>query len=453
MISYVGFPGARDFTYLDASPNSLQTNGLFLNNGDATFTDVSDSFGLNQTNTQAYPHASVKADFNGDGNIDLLIADDRRGTSQIYENTGSAFKIVDADKSGVNNRAWAMGIAVGDFDNDGLPDLYYSNIDFLSAKRIDSFLGTDLSEEVFVGNHLYKNMGDGTFKDVTETAGVGWAGEAAAGAEWVDFDNDGDLDLFVLNGLWTGPGDQELSSLFVRAYASELLLEQNNNQKIHQQLSKDAISLRNPGFNNMIIQSLMHFNGNLDNLDKAVDTEQSIPTLQLGGNQRNVLFRNNGDGTFTEIGYLAGVDSIDDGYMPAFSDINQDGKVDFLVRACDPGTEAYQYPSLRVFENQINENQSLVLTLEGDGKSSNRDAVGAKVIVDSKSGSQQLKMTREMNSVSGAAQSERAVFFGIEEGSEVTKLPSFGLLEMYKNFQISHQVRHHIKESDYFGNK
>ena len=96
------------------------------------FRDESEKFGLNNTSVKAYPHASVKADFNGDGNIDLLIADDRRGTSQIYQNTGNQyFKAIEKKDSGVDNRAWAMGIAVGDYDNDGLPDSFNEDADHI----------------------------------------------------------------------------------------------------------------------------------------------------------------------------------------------------------------------------------------------------------------------------------------------------------------------------------
>ena len=183
------------------------------------------------------------------------------------------------------------------------------------------------------------------FEDVTGKSGVGWAGEAAAGAGWFDYDNDGDLDLYVLNGLWTGPGDQDMSSLFSRAYTSELLIEQTDlerAQKAHSMLMQNFSS--QPWFQ-------QHGHSDLDPLQRrASSTESStpsdVPSLSLGGNQRNVLFRNNGDGTFTELAFLAGVDTIDDGYMPAFADMDKDGKVDLLVRSCDPGTPQYQYHRL-----------------------------------------------------------------------------------------------------------
>jgi len=417
---YVGFPGARDFTYLDANPNPLNTHGLFINSGNMEFADKTLASGLDvlpgeRVGLAAYPHASVKADFDGDGHVDLMVADDRRGTSQVFRNLGDGSFAEAAEESGLDNKGWAMGVAVGDFDNDGLPDVYYSNIDFLAAKRVDAALNDD-DIQVFHGNRLYRNLGNGSFEDVTEKSGVGWAGEAAAGAGWFDYDNDGDLDLYVLNGLWTGPGDQELSSLFNRAYAAELLIEKTDIARAKSPLDVDAISLRNPGFNNMIIQTLTHFSGDLHSPLEA--SEADVPSLSLGGNQRNVLFRNNGDGTFTELGYLAGIDTIDDGYMPAFADVDHDGRLDLLVRSCDPGTAQYQYPSLRLYQNQHASDKSLRVTLVGDGILSNRDAVGAKIMV--RIGEQ--IMVREIDTVIGAAQSDMSAFFGLAGADKIDEL-------------------------------
>lgn len=435
---YVGFPGARDFTYLDAKPNSLNTHGLFMNDGltegihfsDATLASGLDVKPSERVGLAAYPHASVKADFDGDGKVDLMIADDRRGVSQVFKNDGSATFDEVSNTANLKNEGWAMGVAVGDYDNDGLPDIYYSNIDFLAAKRISTALGED-GINTFHGNKLYRNLGNGEFEDVTETAGVGWAGEATAGSMWVDYDNDGDLDLVVLNGLWTGPGDQDLSSMFNQAYMAEVLIEKTDLERAQAPLDVDAISLRNPGFNNMIIQTLTHYTGDLT--DVTAKTVADVPSLSLGGNQRHAVFRNNGDGSFTEVSYLLGLDSIDDGYMPAFADVNADGKVDILVRNCDPGTEHYQYPSLRLFENRMEAaGNGLRIAVEGDGVNSNRDAVGTKIQVrigDS-------VMVREIDTVAGASQSEMAAFFGLGQNTvadEVTITFPSGKQQVHQN--------------------
>ena len=122
----------------------------------------------------------------------------------MFKNDGSAS--FDEVSANLKNEGWAMGVAVGDYDNDGLPDIYYSNIDFLLRSV---FQVSVKMVSIHSGNKLYRNLGNSQFEDVTETAGVGWAGEATAGSMWLDYDNDGDLDLVVLNGLWTGPGDQD----------------------------------------------------------------------------------------------------------------------------------------------------------------------------------------------------------------------------------------------------
>lgn len=439
---YVGFPGARDFTYIDNTPHELNTHGLFMNTEDLQFVDATIASGLDvepseRVGLAAYPHASVKADFDGDGTVDLMIADDRRGVSQVFKNDGTAkFQEVSA-QAGLDNTGWAMGTAVGDFNNDGLPDVYYSNIDFLAAKRISKALADSGETDIntFHGNKLYKNLGNGKFEDVTEASGTGWAGEATAGSQWLDYDNDGDLDLIVLNGLWTGPGDQDVSSLFNQAYAAELLIEKHDNARAMAPVDSSTISLRNPGFNNMIIQALMHFTGDLEDVSAA--TGADLPSLSFAGNQRHMVFRNNGDETFTEVGYLVGLDSIDDGYMPAIADVDGDGKVDLFVRNCDPGTKHYQYPSLRLFKNQMSDSDignGLQISLTGDGVNSNRDAVGAKITV--KIGEQ--IMVREIDTVYGASQSEMKAFFGLGAAkiadSVTINWPS-GKVDTYQNVE------------------
>src|ERR1051325_7857805 len=141
-------------------------------------------------------------DYDGDGrpDIDLLNGStfaalqgkERAPRAALYHNLGN-FKFEDVtDKAGVANERWGMGVAVGDYDNDGRPDLFVSN---------------------FGTSRLYHNNGDGTFTDVAEKLGVarkGWS----TGASWGDSGGDGRLDLFVpgyleidLNNLPPNPKD------------------------------------------------------------------------------------------------------------------------------------------------------------------------------------------------------------------------------------------------------
>ena len=416
---YVGFPGVQDFTFMNDAPPSKNTQGIFYADGQGGYQDQTISSGLDVTPQErellnrvaVYPHAVVTADLNGDGSVDIMVADDRRGDSKVYQNISGLFSET-AALSGLQNKAWAMGIAVGDYDNDGLNDIYFSNIDFLAAKRIqDNY--PELTD-IFQGNRLYRNLGDGQFEDMTETAGVGWAGEAAAGASWFDYDSDGDLDLYVTNGLWTGPKSQDLSSTFVQAYIAESFKGSPSSKT-----DLDALSLQDPGFYHLLLETLTNFSGDLDNEDSYLNT--GLPSLSLGGDQRNVLFQNNGDGTFTDVAYVVGLDSNDDGYMASVADLNLDGRPDLVLRNCDPGTTAYTFPSLRVFQNQLPETASqLAIKLQGNGVDTNRDAIGAQIKIYLEG--QEAPMIRELATVNGAAQSENIAFFGLGDATQAQRV-------------------------------
>jgi len=126
-------------------------------------------------------------DYDGDGWIDIYFLNGRplRGTransaprNALYRNVGG-FRFEDVtDQAGVGDLGYGLGVCAGDFDNDGWPDLYVNNYGL---------------------NVLYHNNGDGTFRDVTEAAGVERGDTVGAGANFLDIDNDGLLDLFVSN--------------------------------------------------------------------------------------------------------------------------------------------------------------------------------------------------------------------------------------------------------------
>jgi hypothetical protein len=159
---------------------------LFHNNGDGTFTDVSEKAGVSDPNGY-YGFTSVFVDLNNDGKVDLLVADDST-PNYLYINKGNGAFEDDSYASGYalneNGRETAsMGVAIGDYQNNGRLDLF----------------NTTFSDDYDV---LYRNDGDANFTDDSYAAGVaeptvpflGW------GTEFIDYDNDGWKDLFAVNG-------------------------------------------------------------------------------------------------------------------------------------------------------------------------------------------------------------------------------------------------------------
>lgn len=167
------------------------TRQLWRNNGDSTFSDVSNGSGISATyqGVTDFSFAPNFSDINNDGYPDLLIAGDF-GTSQVFLNQTDGTFLNTTDTNVITDEN-GMGAAVGDYDNDGDLDWFVSSI-YDPDMEVEGNWGIS-------GNRLYQNNGDGTFNDVTIEAGVehgfwGW------GSCFADFDNDGNLDLVHVNG-------------------------------------------------------------------------------------------------------------------------------------------------------------------------------------------------------------------------------------------------------------
>jgi hypothetical protein len=203
----IGSDGKRHYCIPRIFPPS--SNWLFHNNRNGTFTDVSRDSGIMQHLGKSW--GAVATDLNNDGNLDLFVSNDtvanflfmNRGNGR-FEEVGLA---ADVAYSADGRARSGMGVDAADFDQDGWMDLFVSNID----------------EEIF---SLYHNQKDGTFDDQAMQLGVGMATRwmSGWGIKFFDYDNDGDLDLFLANGF---PDDlvEEFSSEV--KYREPLLLFHN----------------------------------------------------------------------------------------------------------------------------------------------------------------------------------------------------------------------------------
>ncbi|MGH9441876.1 MAG: CRTAC1 family protein [Thermoanaerobaculia bacterium] len=185
------------------------TGRLYRNNGNGTFTDVTEKAGIA---TKLYGQGAIAADYDNDGFPDLLVTG--FGRNVLYHNNGNGTFTDVTDRAGVRSSGWSTSAAWADVDGDGYLDLFVTRyVDF----RLDHdyFCGNAVTgkreychPDVFPGTTgtLFHNNGDGTFKDVTQAAGVGTVGKGL-GVIFFDSDGDGRPDLYVAN-------DQVINSLF-----------------------------------------------------------------------------------------------------------------------------------------------------------------------------------------------------------------------------------------------
>ncbi len=190
-------------------------NALYRNNGDGTFTDVTGKAGV-AGSEDGYGMAASAADYDNDGDLDLYVCN--YGRSVLYRNNGDGTFTDVTEKAGIASPGWALAAPWLDYNKDGLLDLFvvhyleYDKGEFQRTKAYypaDNFPGP-LS---YPGrpDHLYRNNGDGTFTDVTKEAGLWEPTGRGMGAVACDLDGDGDIDLYVTNdampnNLWLNDG-------------------------------------------------------------------------------------------------------------------------------------------------------------------------------------------------------------------------------------------------------
>jgi len=280
-----------------------------------TFTDITQEAGIHFRHENGAHGAKLLPetmgggcaffDYDGDGDQDLLLVnslrhwpwdrpaeDDGEATTALYRNDGTG-KFEDVSKgSGLDVPLYGMGAAVGDYDGDGRVDVFVSAV------------GAD---------HLFHNEGGGKFRDVTQEAHVaGSDDDWGTGCGWFDYDNDGDLDLFVCNYLnWTREYDESQNFQLVgggRAYGRPQSFEgtfsflyRNDGDGRFQEVADEAgLHVRNAATNVPVGKSLGVTFADVDS-DGWIDMIVANDTVQ------NFLFHNEHDGTFREIGVVSGV--------------------------------------------------------------------------------------------------------------------------------------------------
>ncbi|HEV2397181.1 MAG TPA: CRTAC1 family protein [Candidatus Sulfotelmatobacter sp.] len=442
---------ARQFLRLEKS-NPSYWNRLFHNNGDGTFTDVTEKAGLQGL---GYSMGVAAADYDNDGFVDLYVTGLNR--NQLFHNNGDGTFTDVTAKAGVADivpkigKAWSVTAGWFDYNNDGLLDLFvvnYLNYNISNAKLCAQEGHPAYCSPVdFIGtpNVLYRNNGDGTFTDVSEQSHIAQYIGKGMGLAFADYDNDGFTDIFVPNDtfenyLFHNKGDGTFTNVALQAGVSY-----NAFGNAIAGMAADFRDIDNDGKPD-IFETAMFGEGFpvYKNLGDGQFQDMTAPSGLAASTSRstawgvgvfdfdndgnkdlfttnsdildnslvlahrpfplpNHVFRNKGNLTFEDLSSKAGASF----QVPAphrgaaFGDLNNDGKIDVVVTVLNGSPEIWMNRS-------SNKNHWIILKLVG--VKSNRDGLGTKVKITTAQGSQYNQAT---TTVGYNSSSDKRVHFGL----------------------------------------
>ncbi|MCI0418060.1 MAG: FG-GAP-like repeat-containing protein [Acidobacteria bacterium] len=423
-------------------------NRLFRNNHNGTFTDVTAKAGLEGS---GYGMGVATGDYDNDGFIDLLVT--HFGGSLLYRNRGDGTFADVTALSKVYTERWTTSAGFFDYDNDGHLDLFvcrYLEWDFQHGAMFCSEAGRRAycHPDKFppISNYLFRNNGDGTFTDVSQTSRIGSLPGKALGVAFADYDNDGLLDITVANDsfpqfLFRNNGDGTFSE---KAGAAGVAY--NEEGKTFAGMGTDFADIDNDGDPDIVTTALpyQYFcffrnNGNGTFTDASLTSDLGRHTLLFGGwgmrifdydndgskdlflatghlnpayRQKPLLLRNAGN-TFANLSTSSGdiFDRARSSRGAAFGDLDNDGDIDLVISNSNE--------SALCLRNEGG-NKNHWIGLELHGTKSNRQGIGAKITLTSPGN--QIQFATVSTAGSYLSANDPRVLFGLGREESVKEI-------------------------------
>lgn len=426
--------------FVSNGPKAGENNFLYLNNGHGGFTLVTDDPIVKDASPS---DGATWADYDNDGDLDCFVVNWYNINNLLYQNDGKGKFVQITSGEAVNDKGYSETASWGDYDKDGLLDLYVTNSE--GTKR----------------NYLYHNEGGGALKRVT--TGIATLDAATSrSTNWVDYDDDGDLDLFVTNendekeNLYRN----ENGASFTKISSGPLVNDGGKTMSsswgdydndgdldvfLANDQGNDALFQNNGGTFTKITNTPLSQNGGNSfgsqwaDVDNDGDLDLFTTNAFGSGPWRNFLYLNLGNGQFIRDTLSLPARDAGWSYGCAFGDFDRDGDLDLGVANCYNASQ----PDYLYENHSAEQSGKHWVGVRCIGTVSNKSAIGAKLVLEAVIGGQTVRQTRDISAQSGyCGQNQLPAHFGLAEATNATltiRWPS-GKTQEFKQLPIDQYI-------------